>query len=112
MNRTGMAAAALLLTAVLGVPLSGVASTEGDYSVSEVPAAWDGTHADRLGTATADYDFTYGDEASFSYTLPWPFVFYGISYKEIHVDTNGNIWFAASGASHSFNLASTGRGPV
>src|SRR5262245_23758436 len=117
MKRLGIAAALLSLAVTGGVPLSGAAlsgadATDGAYALSEVPGAWDGTDANRNGTATADYDFTYGDEAGFSYTLPWPFAFYGVSYKEINVDTNGNIWFTSSGSAHSFNLTSTGRGPV
>ena len=82
------------------------------YELSEVQPAWDGTPADRLAPSTPDYDYTYGDEAALTYSLPWPFVFYGASYRAINVDTNGNIWFTATGSSHSFDIANTGRGPV
>src|SRR5262249_35816828 len=68
--------------------------------------------ADRSAPSTEDYDYTYGDESDFAYKLPWTFQFYGKPYTEIDVDTNGNIWFASAGSTHSFDLAATGRGPV
>lgn len=99
---------------LLALPSSSAfAATDGFYSLSEVPQVWDGTDANRLKAVSADYGYTYGDESAFTYTLPWTFLFYGQSFNQINVDTNGNIWFAAAGgASHSFNLAATGRGPV
>jgi hypothetical protein len=88
------------------------AATDGTYSTSETPAVWDGTDANRLKAATFDYNYTYGDEASITYPLPWNFTYYGQSYSQINADTNGNIWFSTSGSAHSFNLSATGRGPV
>ncbi len=70
-------------------------ATDGVYTLSETSYAWDGTDANRTKAATADYDYTYGDEASVTYTLPWPFTFYGQAYNQINVDTNGNIWLGA-----------------
>jgi len=87
-------------------------ATDGVYIVSETAVAWDGTFADRLKTPTADYDHAYGDEASLTYTLPWPFAFYGQTYNQITADTNGNIWFGFTGAAHSIDLSTTGKGPV
>jgi len=88
------------------------AATDGVYTLAETTADWDGTDANRLKTPTADYDHTYGDEASLAFTLPWNFIFYGQSYSRINVDTNGNIWFTATDSASSFSLASAGRGPV
>jgi hypothetical protein len=82
------------------------------YNLTTTTAAWDGADADRLKGTSADYDYAYGDETSLTYTLPWSFSYYGQSYSQITADTNGNIWFSAFGPAHSFNLASTGRGPV
>jgi hypothetical protein len=86
------------------------------YRLSTTTAyTWDGTDADRLKAPTDDYKHTYGDEASVTYNLPWPFTFYGQSYSQgspITIDTNGNIWFSATGPANSFTLANTGRGPV
>jgi hypothetical protein len=76
---------------------------------------WVGTDADRLKSMSADYRHAYGDEASVTFNLPWDFTFYGQTYGQgnpITIDTNGNIWFAATGSTNSFNLANTGRGPV
>lgn len=84
------------------------------YRISTPAATWDGTYADRLKPQITDYKHTYGDEASITYNLPWPFTFYGQTYSQgspITIDTNGNIWFAASGSAHSIPLAATGRGP-
>ena len=102
--------ALLLLGALQGAWV--VASDDGLYRVEEVAAAWDGTDADRLARPNAEDDYTYGDEASLTYVLPWPFAFYGSVYDRIHVDTNGNIWFGATGSANSFDLSATGRGPV
>ena len=88
------------------------AATDGIYYLARVGTAWDSTDANRLNTPTADYDHTYGDEASLSYTLPWSFTFYGQAYSQITADTNGNIWFTATGSASSFNLPYASRGPV
>lgn len=102
-----------LLAAALLLPCTDAfAATDGFYSLTETTAAWDGTDTDRLKAASADYDHAYGDESAVTYTLPWGFAFYGQTYNQITLDTNGNVWFSATGSSHSFNLASTGRGPV
>lgn len=101
----------ILSVSMLWVPLS-YASTDGVYTLMQGAAAWDGTNAGRLQAASADYDYTYGDEESLSYSLPWAFTFYGQVYNQINIDTNGNIWFTFSGSASSFNLSNTGRGPV
>ena len=112
MKKTG-AALALFVSAVLFIPWSNAfAATDGFYWLYESAPAWDGTDANRTKAPGADYDYTYGDESGLTFSLPWPFPFYGQSYSKINVDTNGNIWFAATGFAHSINLASTGRGPV
>lgn len=82
------------------------------YTYATTTYHWDGTAEKRFAPPTADYTSTYGDEASVTYTLPWAFTFYGQSFSQITADTNGNIWFGNSGAAHSFNLASNGKGPV
>ncbi|GEM_PF-6076610 len=102
----------LMLSVVFMWSLPVFAATDGIYQSSETTTAWDGTYANRLRAPTADYDYAYGDESSVSYTLPWAFTFYGQSYTSINADTNGNIWFGATGSAHSINLASSGRGPV
>ena len=102
----------VILTFCFLILSSSFAATDGIYQLSEVTAAWDGTDADRTATSTTDYDYTYGNEASVTYTLPWAFSFYGNSYSTITADTNGNVWFTATNSANSYNLASTGRGPV
>jgi len=87
-------------------------STDNFYTMVSTTYTWYGTDANRQKLATASYASTYGDEASVSYTLPWPFTFYGQSFGQINADTNGNIWFDSSGPAHSFDLANNGRGPV
>jgi hypothetical protein len=89
-----------------------IAATDGTYSLVETSASWDGTEANRLRGMSPDYAYTYGDESSITYFLPWNFSFYGQNYSQITADTNGNIWFSATGSAHSFNLAANGRGPV
>ncbi len=102
-----------LLLGVLFMPFSCVfAAMDGFYELSEVTAVWDGTDASRTKAPTVDYNYIYGDEASLTYTLPWPIYFYGQSYTQVNVDTNSNIWFGGTDSAHSFNLATTGRGPV
>lgn len=119
MKKSGIVLTILLVMGLLFVPLSSaLATTDGYYQLSEVtplapaPPLWDGTDASRTRTPSADYDYTYGDEASLVYSLPWSFNFYGQSYDRINVDTNGNVWFGTTGSTHSFNIATNGRGPV
>jgi PKD repeat protein len=112
MKDSRMVTILLLLCALLISWTSALAATDGFYSFSEVSPAWDRTDANRTKAPTADYDYAYGDESSFTYTLPWPVYFYGQSYSQINLDTNGNVWFTATGSAHSFDLANTGRGPV
>lgn len=103
---------ALILSLALIIPTAH-AATDGTHNLYPVQTAWDGTAQDRTTAPTADYDYSYGDEGSVTYTLPWSFTFYGTAYTQITADTNGNIWFAATDSAHSFNLADTGgRGPV
>jgi hypothetical protein len=105
--------ARVALVVQLILPCSGVgAATDGVYTLAETAAVWDVTEANRLKGMSPDYAYTYGDESSVTYLLPWNFNFYGQSYAQITADTNGNIWFSASGSAHSFNLAANGRGPV
>lgn len=85
-----------------------IAATDGIYSISETTYTWDGTDASLLNAATANYDYASGDDDGVTYTLPWPFTFYGQAYTQITVDTNGNVWFGASGNANSFNLPTTG----
>lgn len=100
----------LIIISFLYFPLEGnvIAATDGIYTLSETTYTWDGTDASLLNNPTSDYDYTYGDENRVTYTLPWPFVFYGQAYSQIVADTNGNIWFGANGGVNSFNLATTG----
>lgn len=114
MKKTGIVATIILMMGMLFVPCyKAAAATDGFYQLDEViPPAWDGTDANRTIATNADYIYTYGDEASRTYKLPWPLNFYGVTYNQINVDTNGNIWFTASGSANSFNLATNGRGPV
>ncbi len=113
MKKTGIALTILFLLGTLLITRSGaLAATDGTHQLSQVAYVWDGTDASPTNTPTADYDYTYGDESSVTYTLPWPISFYGKSYDRITVDTNGNVWFVATGSANSFDLANTGRGPV
>jgi hypothetical protein len=113
-----MRKASLLLTAIvmLGFLVQWQSPAFAAYRLSTTTAnTWDGTDADRLKATTDDYKHTYGDEASLTYNLPWPFTFYGQNYPQgspITIDTNGNIWFSATGSAHSFILGNTVRGPV
>jgi hypothetical protein len=102
----------VLVIGILAVlPLSSYAATDNIYTLTEVtpPPAWDGTVVSLLQSNTA-----YGDESTVTYNLPWQLTFYGQAYTAITADTNGNIWFTpgTTTSAHSFNLASTGRGPV
>lgn len=120
MKRFGILIAIILLGALL--PWTTASATDdGMYHLLAKDTDWDGTYASRTIAPIAapagasnqyDYDYTYGDDASITYTLPWSFSFYGTPYSQITVDTNGNVWFGSGGAAHSFNLASNGRGPV
>jgi hypothetical protein len=113
MKRTGLVVTILLLLGALLIPCTGAsAATDGFYNLMEVTSSWEGTDASRTKTPTADYNYTYGDESSVTYTLPWSFNFYGQAYSQITADSNGNIWFTATGSAHSFNLTNTDRGPV
>ncbi len=99
----------MLLIATVSITF---AANDGFYNLSQTAAAWDGTEENRLKPPTADYTSNFGDESSVTYTLPWPFTFYGQSFNQITADTNGNAWFGNSWPAHSFNLANNGRGPV
>jgi len=103
---------ALLACAFWLFAVSAFASTDGLYNLMETAPSWDGASGSRLQQLTADYDFTYGDDAYLSYTLPWPVTFYGNTYTTITVDTNGNIWFGYLGSAYSITLPTTGKGPV
>ncbi len=114
MKRSGIL---LVCIVMLGVLLfsspDAFAVTDGYYHLSEVSQpAWEGTDASRTKAPSVDYDYAYGDESSLIYTLPWAFTFYDQPYSQLTADTNGNLWFTATGAAHSFDLATTGRGPV
>lgn len=86
------------------------------YQVTLQPAfSWLGTTASRTAAASTTYKYTYGDEASVVFGLPWLFSFYGQTYNQITVDTNGNIWFGDKGtlySYHSFPPATTNGNPV
>lgn len=113
MKRVGIILSVLVLHCfILCHTLPAQAATDGVYQLSEATSAWDGTDASRLTAPSADYDYTYGDEGSVTYTLPWSFGLYGQSYTQIVADVNGFIRFAAPTAGHSFNLTTTGMGPV
>ena len=113
MKKTGFVTFILLLGGLLLPPSPGAfAATDGFYQLSEVAETWDGTDANRTKERSTNYTYTYGDEASITYLLPWTFNFYGQSYIQINVDTNGNVWFGTSGFAKSFELANNGRGPV
>ncbi len=110
-----MKKAGVILTGVLLLLLSAVlpsAATDCFYQLNEVtpPPAWDGTDANRTKATASNYDYTYGDEASVTYTLPWAFNYYGTTYTNITADTNGNIWLGNTpGSVHSFSLANINR---
>jgi len=92
-----------------------IAATDGFYQLSAASAAsWDGTDANLLKEVSADYDYLFGDDEYLTYTLPasWQFRFYGQTYSQITVDTNGNIWFDSPRSAHSFDLANAGLGRV
>jgi len=98
-----------------GMSTMSVSAFDAYYTLASTTTAWDGTDADRLKLPTTDYTSTYGDESSVTYTLPssfGSFSYYGQSFSQITVDTNGNIWFGSSGSAHSFNLDSNGRSPA
>lgn len=113
MKKTGIMLTMLFVLAALLSNVSGVAAADGYYQLTEAStASWDGTNASSLKPVSSDYTFAYGDEESVTYNLPWNMTFYGQSYSSITADTNGNVWFTATDAAYSFNLATTGRGPV
>jgi hypothetical protein len=107
-----LVAATVILSVLLLSPSFSYSATDGTYNLFQVQSGWDGTSANRLAAPTSDYDYSYGDEGSITYSLPWPFSFYGSTYSQITADTNGNIWFSSTGSAHSINLMNTGRGPV
>ena len=75
----------LLLTAIMafGVVVQRQLPASAAYRLStSAPYTWDGADANRLKTPTDDYKHTYGDEASLTYNLPWPFTFYGQTYSQ------------------------------
>ncbi len=96
---------AILTFVVLCIPT--FASSAGYYTLASTTATWDGTLNNRLTTPTADYNYTYGDEKSVTYTLPWTVAYYGRAFSQITADTNGNVWFGAPNTAYSFNLAAT-----
>lgn len=114
MKMAGILSVLILILAVMAFSSSAsFAATDGFYQLTQAgQAMWDGTDANRQKPRTADYTYTYGDEAVLTYTLPWSINFYGQFYTQINIDTNGNIWFGATSSAHSFNLATTGRGSV
>ncbi|OGU23316.1 MAG: hypothetical protein A2X85_08765 [Geobacteraceae bacterium GWF2_54_21] len=103
----------LLFMTLVFMPNILLAGSDGIYGMIKQPgASWDGTDANPLATPTTGYDFAYGDESTVVYTLPWSFTFYGQTYSQITVDTNGNIWFGYAGPLNSFDLVSNTNGPV
>lgn len=113
MKNTGLVVTLLCLLVSLAAPYAYAAEiTDGFYNLADTTATWDGTYAKRTKAASASYLYAYGDEKAVTYTLPWAFNYYGQSYNQINVDTNGNIWFGVTGFAHTFTLASNGRGPV
>lgn len=106
-----LALALLMALSILLPSIAAFASTN-FYQVNEVAPTWEGTEANRTKVPSVDYNYTYGDESSVTFPLPWPFSFYGQKYTQITADTNGNIWFGSMGAAHSFDLTNNGRGPV
>ncbi len=104
--------ALMLSVLILFAVSTAVAATDGFYTISPTAASWYGTDENRLKTPGPDYVSTYGDEASVTYLLPWPFIFYGQTFNQITADTNGNIWFGVSVSANSFTLGNNGLGPV
>lgn len=91
------------------------AATDGSYNLSELTSpVWEGTDASLLKPTSADYNYFFGDEEYLTYTLPtaWQFKFYGQTYSNITVDSNGNIWFGSARSAHNFVLPNAGFGPV
>jgi len=89
-----------------------IAATDTFYTLTSTTASWDGTSGNRHLPKTVDYNYTYGDDESITYKLPWGFTFYGQTFDQITVDTNGNVWFGVSGSAKSFSLANNERGSV
>lgn len=103
-----------LLTLLMACQFA-IAATDGVYQLTPSPTAmWAGTDANPLKEVSADYTYLFGDEEYLTYTLPasWQFAFYGQTYQQITVDTNGNIWFGSPRAANSFELPNAGFGPV
>jgi len=113
MKKSPYLVAILLFLAALLLHVGNASAEDPFYHLSHLSApVWEGTTASRLAAPRADYDYTYGDDESVTYALPWTLNFYGQNYTSITADTNGNIWFSANDAAYSVNLADTGRGPV
>ncbi|MCA9974334.1 MAG: hypothetical protein KC413_01235 [Anaerolineales bacterium] len=52
--------------------------------------------------ATEDL-FLYQDDGLLGVTLPFPFVYYGTTYTEVQIGTNGTVQFGAAGYAEYFN---------
>jgi hypothetical protein len=86
-------------------------ATAAYYEVSEVGGQWETTTSSRWQVETAGYVFDYGDDDKIAYTLPWDFLFYDQSHRQIIADANGNLWFSPTNPDnlpHSFDLPATG----
>ncbi|WP_054696641.1 InlB B-repeat-containing protein [Geotalea toluenoxydans] len=103
----------LLLVAILSPLKTAFAASDGYYQLSAVTYEWDGTDANRTKATNSKYYYTYGDEYSIGYRLPWVVESYGRYYPYIAADTNGNLWFSVGSwrLGNSFDLANSG-GPV
>lgn len=58
------------------LPSNAIAATDGTYNMFQVQSAWDGADASRTASTTDNYDYSYDDEGSVSFALPWTFSFY------------------------------------
>lgn len=114
MRTAGILSVLTHIAVVTVLPTATLAATDGYYSL--LPPAtiiWDGTDASRFkAAAPPEYDFIYGDDSILTYNLPWAFSYYGQAYTHIYADTNGNIWFANTASTSTFDLMNTGKGPV
>ncbi|MBI5055461.1 MAG: DUF1565 domain-containing protein [Nitrospirae bacterium] len=91
------------------VTVNMVAVETDECSFQETSYSWEGVTEAELENS--------GDDVYDVYTLPWAFTFYGVSYNQITVDTNGNIWFtyvySTSQNDYEYDLATgSGQGPV
>jgi len=90
-------------------------SSAATYQVSQEPLQWEALDNNRLQPETVNFQFQYGDDESLIYDLPWPILFYGQSYTQITVDTNGNLWFNPADPNNlpiNYDLINGGNGPV